>query len=232
MNKISLEGALNVRDIGGYLNAEGKEVSKGKLYRSDNLDRVTPADIQKLKSLGINLDIDLRSPEEWDRWPDLLRDMPGIRYEKIPLLSTIDPEELPNNLAALYVYLLDHSQKEFAQIFRLILSNAEGVTLFHCSAGKDRTGLVTAMLLLLAGVNEKVIIEDYTESAENLKSVLAKFAEMNNPALRAFLTAREEDIRPFLNRLKEKYGGVEEYLKAIGLVEGEIDELRAMLIQR
>lgn len=230
MRNILLDGALNVRDVGGCANTAGKKIRHGKIYRGDNLDQLTLEDIQKLKSLHINLDIDLRSPEEWGRWPDLLSQVQGVRYERIPLISTIDPVDLPNTLTELYIYLLDHSQKEFAQVFRQILNNAEGVTLFHCSAGKDRTGLVSAMLLLLAGVEEKIVIEDYSESADNLKPMLEKFAEANNPALRAFLTARLEDILPFLNRLNEKYGGAEGYMKAIGLSEEEIEKIRQILL--
>jgi Protein tyrosine/serine phosphatase len=230
MRKVELAGAFNVRDLGGYQSRLGRETRRGKLYRADGLNRLSEEDIQKLAALKINLDIDLRSDEEIKKWPDKIIELSGLSYEKVSLLPSVDATELPKSLGELYLYMLDHSQAEFLRIFQLIAKNADGVTLFHCSAGKDRTGLVAALLLLLVGVEERFVVQDYTESQENLRPMLKVFAEMNDPALAAYLTSRPEDIAPFLEKLQAEYKGAEGYLCHLGVTRDEIGRLRGILL--
>lgn len=230
MREIQLTGALNVRDLGGLPTRSGGETRYGKLYRSDGLDHLTEEDLKKLLSLGIQQDIDLRSMNEIEKWRDLLGEQPEIAYRKIPLLHTIDSTNLPATLSDLYLYMLDDSQGEFKKIFRYILDYKESATLFHCSAGKDRTGLVAAILLLLVGVEEEDVIRDYCLSEENLKLIRERFSVENDPALQAFLNARPEDIGPFLDHLRIDYGGAEAYLFHIGMSAEEIESLKAILV--
>lgn len=230
MREIQLTGALNVRDLGGHLTASGRETRYGKLYRSDGLDHLTEEDLKVLLSLGIQQDIDLRSASEMEKWSDPLGEQPEIAYRKIPLLHTIDTANLPATLSDLYLYMLDDSQEELKKIFRYILDYKDSATLFHCSAGKDRTGLVAAILLLLVGVEEGEVIRDYCLSEENLKPIRERFSVENDPALQAFLNARPEDIQPFLDRLNSVYGGAEKYLLHIGMSAEEIELLKSILI--
>lgn len=171
MKEVRLTGAVNVRDLGGHSTKSGNKTHYGKLYRSDGLDHITEDDLKELLLLGIRQDIDLRSLDEMEKWSDLLGQQENIAYRKVPLLHTIDQKHLPATLSDLYLYMLDDSQEEFKKVFRYILEYKDFVTLFHCSAGKDRTGLVTAILLLLAGVEEEEVILDYCLSEDNLKSI-------------------------------------------------------------
>lgn len=229
MNLVTLEGAWNVRDVGGYTTLDGRKVVRGKLYRSDGLDQLTGSDLKKLLNLGINQNIDLRGSEEIQKWEDKLAKQPDIIYHIIPLLHKLD-RKIPTSLSELYIFMLEESQEEFKKIFRLILNNRSGVTLFHCSAGKDRTGLVAAFLLLLAGVPREEVVRDYCASEENIRPMLTKFAEENNPSFAVFSTSRPEDINPFLDRLESSYGGAEAYLSMIGMTSQEIADLKSFLI--
>lgn len=230
MKQIQLTGAANIRDLGGHSTKSGRKTYFGKLYRSDGLDRLTEEDLKKLLSLGIKQDIDLRSLSEMEKWSDLLGQQEGIVYRKVPLLHVIDRMNLPATLSDLYIYMLEESQEEFRKVFRYILAYKDSVTLFHCSAGKDRTGLVAAILLLLAGVEEEDVVRNYCLSEENIRPIRERFSMANDPALQGFLNARVEDIQPFLNRLRIVYGGVEAYLSHIGMSSEEIETLRSILI--
>ena len=230
MNELNLNGAVNLRDLGGLPTVQGKKTKKGKLYRSGSLDRLASPEIERLVEQGISLDIDLRGDEEVQRWVDLLGADERVRYEVVPLLPSIKPEELPKILSAIYLWTLDQSKKDFYHIFSLMLENAEKSTLFHCSLGKDRTGMVAALLFLLAEVPRPLIIEDYMQSQTNLKGILEKMEEMNDPALKVFLTAREEDIVPFLDAIDEDYGGVTGYFREIGFSDKEIERIKAILV--
>lgn len=230
MNELNLNGAVNLRDLGGLPTVQGKKTKKGKLYRSGSLDRLSSPEIERLVEQGISLDIDLRGDEEVQRWVDLLGADERVRYEVVPLLPSIKPEELPKILSAIYLWTLDQSKKDFYHIFSLMLENAEKATLFHCSLGKDRTGMVAALLFLLAEVPRPLIIEDYMQSQTNLKGILEKMEEMNDPALKVFLTAREEDIVPFLDAIDEDYGGVAGYFREIGFSDKEIERIKAILV--
>ena len=230
MNELNLNGAVNLRDLGGLPTVQGKKTKKGKLYRSGSLDRLASPEIERLVEQGISVDIDLRGDEEVRRWVDLLGADERVRYEVVPLLPSIKPEELPKILSAIYLWTLDQSKKDFYHIFSLMLENAEKATLFHCSLGKDRTGMVAALLFLLAEVPRPLIIEDYMQSQTNLKGILEKMEEMNDPALKVFLTAREEDIVPFLDAIDEDYGGVTGYFREIGFSDKEIERIKAILV--
>lgn len=230
MREIQLTGTFNIRDLGGLPTRSGRKTRYGKLYRSDGLDHLTEEDLRKLLSLGIQQDIDLRSTNEMEKWNDLLGEQPEIAYRQIPLLHTIDTMNLPATLSDLYLYILDDSQEEFKKIFCYILDYKESATLFHCSAGKDRTGLVAAILLLLVDVEEEDLIRDYCLSEGNLKLIRERFSVENDPALQAFLSARPEDIGPFLDHLRTGYGGAEGYLFHIGMSAEEIESLKAILI--
>lgn len=232
MNLIALEGAWNLRDIGGYRNAKGERVIKGKLYRSDGLDRLSDADLKILLDLGINQNIDLRSREEIEKWGDRLAEEAMVATHFIPLLHKLEINYIPHSLGELYLFMLEESQEEFKEIFRLILNNKKGVTLFHCSAGKDRTGLVAAFLLLLAGVSREDVVKDYCESEENLRPMMTKFVEENDPSLAVFATSRPQDIGPLLDRLTTSYGDIENYLAHIGMTQVEIEELKSFLIKK
>lgn len=174
---ILLDGPVNFRDLGGYVNQKGQIIKWHKVYRSDSLSNLSIQDQQKLTDLKITVDCDLRSQMERQvspdiPWPNCTRiDLPlydeesdeteshfSLRnlWHKIPVID--------DYLGSIYqrVLLNKHSQKMIQELFEQLLALPEQEALvYHCSAGKDRTGIVTAVFLLALGVKEETIVQDY-----------------------------------------------------------------------
>ena len=224
--KIQLAGASNVRDLGGYPTLSGKKTKMGRFIRAAGLEGLTDSDIQILLDYGVKVNLDLRTSSESERWPDRLLALPEIAYYQVSLLDGLDLANPPHLLSELYTEALDHCKPHFKASFELMTQYLEAPFLFHCSAGKDRTGMIAALLLDLAQVDQELIIANYTESVRNLGPLIEKFAQENDPKLRAFLSSNRIDIEPFLKNLENQYGGSEGYLQVIGLSEKNIEDLR------
>ena len=224
--KIQLAGASNVRDLGGYPTLSGKKTKMGRFIRAAGLEGLTDSDIQILLDYGVKVNLDLRTSSESERWPDRLLALPEIAYYQVSLLDGLDLANPPHRLSELYTEALDHCKSHFKASFELMTQYPEAPFLFHCSAGKDRTGMIAALLLDLAQVDQELIIANYTESVRNLGPLIEEFAQENDPKLRAFLSSNRIDIEPFLKNLENQYGGSEGYLQVIGLSEKNIEDLR------
>ena len=153
-----------------------------------------------MKSKNILLDIDLRSQSKIDKNVDRLKDVKGMVYAAISLLSIFEDQikdlskadfsKIPKSLGEFYIMVLHYCQEGFREVFKLIGSREEAAILFHCSVGKDRTGLIAALLLNLVGVSDKVIIvEDYAYLGENIGPVIKEYENMNEEYLKPFLVA-------------------------------------------
>ena len=197
---IELEGLANLRDVGGLPTTDGGKIVPGRLLRSDNLQTLTPADVEQLLGLGLTDVIDLRSDyersstgpgpltrtgvrrhelslfREWE--PGVGEDKPDIRPEVLPeeALPWIDLEpsaDLGNSSASVYFsYLADRPDSVLAAL--RAVANAPGAALVHCAAGKDRTGTVVALALTLAGVERDAVVADYAASSERVEGVVAR----------------------------------------------------------
>jgi protein tyrosine/serine phosphatase len=197
---IDLEGLANLRDVGGLPTTDGGKIVPGRLLRSDNLQTLTPADIEQLLGLGLTDVIDLRSDYErastgpgpltrtdvrrhelslFREWqPGVGEDKPDVRPEVLPdeALPWIDLEpsaDLGNSSASVYFsYLVDRPDSVLAAL--RAVANAPGAALVHCAAGKDRTGTVVALALTLAGVERDAVVADYAASSERVEEVVAR----------------------------------------------------------
>ena len=152
---LPMEGAYNIRDLGGYPAENGGVTRKGLFFRADNTANLTPKDVDLLREKGVSLSIDLRSPKETQDWPSKLKGCAGMRYENIVMLDEISSNgfrgNFPASMAEMYIRNLDGARDSFVQVFRLLIENS-GAALFHCTAGKDRTGMVSMLLILLVAV--------------------------------------------------------------------------------
>ncbi|MDE1178206.1 MAG: tyrosine-protein phosphatase [Edaphobacter sp.] len=174
---LDLEGTPNFRDIGGYETADGRFVRWGLFYRSGVLSGLTPADLQYLAQLNIRVVCDFRTKEENDVAPEKWVDDPSVQRVSLPIGS--DPNRKSNNVSlqqllaghptaeqlrermrATYGSFVFSSGDQFATLFRQV-NNDHLPLLYHCTAGKDRTGIFSALLLLTLGVPEKTVLEDY-----------------------------------------------------------------------
>jgi len=203
---VELEGGRNVRDLGGLRGSRGF-IPHERFYRSATLADATQADRDVLYARGVTLDIDLRTALERDVHGDALSHDPRFVYERIGLLGVGD---WFHGLRGLYVHTLAHHQGAFRDVFHAMATHDGGV-LYHCASGKDRTGMVTAILLDLAGVDRATIVRDYAISAYELGSG----QDASPPAA----------IGAFLDALDGEYGGARGYLARIGLSAADIRAL-------
>lgn len=229
---------FNARDLGG-LPIEGGGTTRWRvLVRSDLLSRLTPVGRQALLDYSIRTIIDLRRPEEVQAEPSPFTQASGavpVRYLNIPLESPdshVDSlMERASSQAEVYCISLEHHQANLAQVLRAILHARSGV-LVHCHAGKDRTGIVSALLLAVAGVPRSEIARDYAISQARLWPLYEKLVEeaggedQVNPWLKPIAT--EGTMQTVLAHLDTRYGGVGPYLSAIGLTLDEIERLKLL----
>ncbi|MCD7097828.1 tyrosine-protein phosphatase [Stenotrophomonas sp. MMGLT7] len=245
---VPLQGAWNTRSFAGLQGSHGP-IPASAFVRTSDLGRLTDADRDALAAAGVTLDIDLRTADEQAQSPDRLADDDRFDYQRISLMGTekMDLQKMmtsfPDSLGAAYVQWLGHSQPQFKQVFQRIAAQRDGTVLFHCTAGKDRTGIVAGLLLDLAGVSRADIVHNYAISAHYLEdqpkdsAMNAQIMELvrQNPQIGKKMAGMAgtapENMEMFLDALHRQYGGAEGYLKSIGIDEAEIQQLKARLGQ-
>lgn len=247
---LPLSGAVNFRDIGGNRGKNLKLVKTGLVYRSDHLSRLSEDDQQLLESLGFKTVCDLRSVKEQEKSPDLLPKNNAIQLLSLPIQSkNFDPATAIARLKAgddswltmeylvdLYIDYLDNFGEVFGKIFMLIASPVNLPLVFHCTGGKDRTGIMAALLLKFLGVEEEKIFFDHDLSnacnKERLKPIYEKFADLGVGPDKAFfyLQAPLEPLIELFSHLNKRYGSVEEYLLTRGKVDRSLLRSIEMLL--
>ena len=231
---VPLQGALNVRDLGGMAGEHGT-TPYNHFLRAANLAHLTAADRETLYAHQMVLDIDLRTAQEESASPDALASDPHIRYLSISLLGDqpLTPDKL-TSLRDMYVNALADDQPAFKQVFEAIAETGEGAVLYHCTVGKDRTGMVSAMLLELAGVPRDQIVHNYALSAYYLKPMMDAPAMKQmlaaQPAVARLMGSPPEAIEAFLDTLDKDYGGTATYLRTVGVSAANIAKLRDRLV--
>ncbi|MEV7774714.1 tyrosine-protein phosphatase [Kitasatospora sp. NPDC086791] len=230
----------NFRDLGGYPAAGGRSVRWGLLHRSDSLGKLaSPADLDRLRALGVRTVIDLRYP--WEiaakgRVPEL----DGVEYHNLSIehrpydQAEIDPALDPwRYLADRFAEVAEDGVKEIRQVLDVIAA-ADAPVVFHCASGKDRTGLIAALLLTLLGVAEDDIAADFALTELATPHFVAEWhAAHPGRTLRwpGYGRAPEVVIRLALADLAARYGSVEGYLTGtLGIDRDRIDALRARLL--
>lgn len=254
---IELEGAANVRDLGGLPTEDGGEIVPGRMLRSDNLQGLTPRDVARLvDDIGVTTIIDLRTPGEVElEGPGPLDAVPGVRHAHHPVLPELgsrtdavaeallvkkvaaDRARYPDDITCgHYLGYLEDRPEEVTAALRSIATSA-GAAIVHCAAGKDRTGVLVAMALTAAGVGSEAVIDDYTATADRLDAVLDRLrasatyaADMNSRPASAHMP-RPETMKAFLGQLDVRYGGLSQWLSDHGFGSGELGLLRARLRQ-
>jgi protein-tyrosine phosphatase len=226
----------NVRDLGGLPTRDGQTTCWRSVLRADDLHHLAPEGLQALHDYGVETVIDLRWSHELTLFPTGYQtgDANGRRYWHMSLLGA-SPEawnERSQNPPwdQWNKAVLDQGQPEVAAALRVIAAASAAPLLFHCVAGKDRTGLVAALLLALADVEPEAIAEDYAASADNLRARwLAGQPEEKWPEIVESLSCPPERIHALLAHLDERYGGPVGYFTKIGLSQPEVLRLRARL---
>ncbi|MFJ8066854.1 tyrosine-protein phosphatase [Psychrobacillus sp. NPDC096426] len=229
---MKLYGAFNVRDLGGYPATGGKYTQWEKYFRSDSIHRLPLESQEALIGKGIGLIIDLRFPYEG---PYYFYKELGIKYVNIPLL---DPANLKDkestSLLDMYCDIIDLKQKSIYQIMQHIIAGQDKAILFHCASGKDRTGIISALLLDLAGVPHNIIAQNYALSAIYLQPLLKerrdRLIETYGIKDENILDCNPETMLEFLQYINKKYKNAEGYLKETGIDDWEIELVKRNFI--
>lgn len=215
MKQITFTRTLNTRSLEGYTNARGQVIKPWRLIRSDALTHLTSQEIDLLTAQGITTQVDLRTPYVANKYVSPLRAHDGFDYHLFPIVEgtkvPLDEEEVPH----LYMAMLSHYET-FKGILEAIAKADQGV-IYNCSAGKDRTGMVTFLLLELAGVNRDVIAADYEMSSPLIEAKLPEIRRLD-PSFPSFLGySKREYIEKLFALFDEKFINVDNYLNLIGL---------------
>jgi len=237
------DGCLNARDLGGVALADGGETRYGEFVRADNIRRLSEDGWRSLADHGVSRIVDLRWREELDEDPP--RDL-DIDVVHVSLLGELDPEfsddirdyiaidDPAGYWAISYTRILGAFAPNFARALAAIADAPNGAVLFHCAGGKDRTGLVAALLLRLAGAPIEEIALDYSLSQERRAGAPDSWVDAapdeDERARRLFMQhTPAEAMQRALEELEQGHGSVEAYLQHAGLDEARIERLRERL---
>ncbi len=251
---IELEGAVNVRDLGDLPTTDGQKTVRARLLRADNLQELSAGDVTKLvRDIGVTTVVDLRSSNELAAEGAAPLDaVAGVRHAHHPVLAEVgantdviadallardrqDKSRYPRDpVCGHYLGYLEDRPDQAVGALRSI-AHAEGAALVHCAAGKDRTGVVVALALTVAGVPAEAVVADYAASGERTEAIMARLR-------RSRLYARDIDSKPadlhrprpetmtaFLEQMDARYDGVASWLADHGFSAADLQALRAKL---
>lgn len=222
---LPLRGTRNVRDLGGFPfvdeSGEPGTTASHVFLRSGSLTRLRRADFETLRAYGLTRVIDVRSSFELKLWPDpyAKRPRPGVSYVHIPMMDQLNSNGfqglLPESMFATYRDLLDDDAASFRTLMEAL--DVPGCVLFHCRVGKDRTGVITMLLLDLAGVPERDIVADYAATERYMGGFLRTQRALVSIALRkkvprCLFEANPHEMERTIAYLREHYGTARRYL--------------------
>ena len=245
--KLPFTGAHNFRDLGGYKTSDGKTVKWGKVYRSDNLHSLTDEDLKYMERLNLKSVVDFRSDEERNEEPDRLT--PDMTPILLPI--KFEPEGVTENLTRdltfgnldssnllrdFNIILVKEFTEEYREFFRHIVDNGGEPFLLHCTAGKDRAGFGSAMILTVLGVPREKIIEDYlltnTYVSDHvdrklLETELKTFFRADSDNLRKINLVEERYIQAAFDTIDSHWGGMDQYIsEGLNLTEEDINKIK------
>ena len=262
---IPMEGGRNFRDMGGYTTADGRTLKKGQLYRSGVLHHLTEADYQTIEQLDIGTVVDLRATEErhseptewqagninmltWDYEMNL--DGNDALFTRLaqPGVTAQDAELV---MAEMYRDMVSQQRPHYAAMFEELATSGDAL-LFHCSAGKDRTGIAAALVMTALGMDRDTVMADFTLSeailtdprfansapaldeqmSDEQNAQYAALAQLPQPAIAALMGTRPIYLETAFDEMTKQYGSVDAYIKdGLGVSEEEIAALRGRLLE-
>jgi protein-tyrosine phosphatase len=240
MEPPAVTGYVNFRDLGGH-RTRGGTVRQAQVYRSDTLSHCDSSQVAHLvEERGVRTIIDLRHAEEIAATPLTALTDAGIVVEHIPLVdparSNWQPLEVSASLGERYRFMLETAGDQFVVALRVIASEDNRPLVFQCMAGKDRTGVLAAVLLGLLGVDDDTIVADYERTSDALPAMMARWEARGGlgydpEAIRPYLTAEAATMRHALAAVYEAHGSIEQYVLDHGLGPDEVAHLRATLVE-
>ncbi|MEM1246880.1 MAG: tyrosine-protein phosphatase [Acidobacteriota bacterium] len=242
---LAFEQCFNFRDIGGYETEDGKTVRWGRYFRAGRQDRMNAADLARLRALEVRTQIDLRAPaeiEDQSRGP--LEEL-GARYVHVPVIPEGGAAELARIVGDTaisgrrYLGYLELGAETWIRLFDLFADPRNQPFVVHCTAGKDRTGVTTALLLSVLGVERHTIVHDYLLTNRDVERQV-DFVEraiglpegVDRPTLTRAAGVPDDAIRDFLDGLDRSHGGPLSFLKSIGIPVSTLESVRASFLEQ
>jgi protein-tyrosine phosphatase len=238
---LELEGAWNFRDLGGYRGRDERPLRWRRLYRADGLHRLTDADLRRVAELGLRTVVDLRTGDEVDKGR-LATDPAVTAWHHLPMLDVLPPREGyvswagSEYVADQYLAMTEGARPVIARFIELVVEPGAYPLVFHCFAGKDRTGVLTALVLGLLGVSDGDIAADYALSKLAMSALFESLREQfgDSEELRAsaasIAAAEPETMLAFLDRFRAAHGSFAAYAAGLGHPEAG-DLLAAILLE-
>jgi protein-tyrosine phosphatase len=240
---IDLSGCFNFRDLGGYPTADGRRIRWRRLFRADGLSRLDAVDCGVLAELGLATVVDLRTVGELDERGQFPTHHLEVEYHHLPLTDVLPPDSdlaryaEPAFVTSRYLQMFDEGSESIARAVEVLASPGALPAVFHCSAGKDRTGVLAALVLGFLGVPDEVIIEDYALSAKAMVKLFEwlreEYSEAGDALERyapAVVSAFPEAMAEFVSSVRERRGGFDELAASLD-VTGPVARLRESLLE-
>jgi protein-tyrosine phosphatase len=239
---LTFEAAFNCRDLGGYKADDGRFIRWGVVYRSGSLHRLTVADLESANRIGFRTVIDLRSSAELERSGRIrgidaaFHHAPLFEEDSLPF-KWAEPDDPEPPLGEDYVAIAENGARALATALGVI-AEGEHPVVFHCAAGKDRTGILAGLLLSALGVSDEIIMADYELTNRSLADRLS-WAKVNDPEEAAEIAARPTWLlrstgpvmKAFLEGLRNRHGSIENYLFEFDVNGETLDTLRVRLLE-
>ena len=245
---IPFDAVHNFRDLGGYTTADGRNTRWKVLYRADGINRLSydggEADHERVRDLGIRTVVDLRTVGELEEWGRFPVDRTPVEYHHLPLLTAtwerdelVDAAEPHEYLSARYYEIMTEGARGIAATLELLADPANLPLVFHCAAGKDRTGVMAAVILNLLGVPDDVVAHDYGLSREGMERWV-RWLEVARPEAvermadqpKAFLDAPPAAMVSLLELVRDEHGSMHGYVGEQGIGADTLDAVRSTLL--
>jgi protein-tyrosine phosphatase len=237
---IALEGAVNFRDLGGYATLDGRRTRWRVLFRADGLSELSQTDFSVMRDLGIRTVVDLRSGHEVEQSRFDVEAHP-VDFHHFPFINQLPDVEQwdrrPGLLGAQYKEMLDDAAPQIIGALEVLTAADSRPAVFHCTAGKDRTGLLSALVLSLLGVPEETVVADYALSGEAMERLRAKLivkypdSKDTISDIDEVFSANPANMVELFAYLRERYGSVTEYAGAVGVPDAVVARLREELLE-
>jgi protein-tyrosine phosphatase len=242
-----MEGAPNFRELGGYYSKNGKQIAWGKVFRTQALAMLSDNDVEKMREMGVKTVIDFRDDDEVKKAPSRLPE--GVKVVRLPI--AVGNNTSDSVLQTIQSSLLDSIQgirfmeetnrrfvtefsAQYKAFFDILLNEKNYPVVFHCTAGKDRTGFAAAMLLSALDVDWKTVLEDYMLSNKYLKPQLpvSQTSKQLAPALRLIWSVRPSYLNVAKDEIIQRYESIDNYLqKELQIGKTEKDRLKRYLLK-
>jgi protein-tyrosine phosphatase len=241
---VELDGVFNFRDLGGYPTQDGRSLRWRTLFRADGLGRLTADDLETLRPIALRSVVDLRTAREIDERGRFPFETYPVAFHHLSIIDTTwdreraRTEDLPATefLHQAYTSMLAEGSHRFAAVFAVLADTDALPAVFHCAAGKDRTGLLAALLLGALGVEAHDIIADYALTQVTMERFIERVrsestgASLIDAAPQAFFAAEPAAMARVLDDLEHSHGSVHAYVRAIGVPADVLSRLEDLLL--